>query len=425
MFIQMGESAEEYDEYAGCVYSNPPARYGRQGAEDLSAHALSNMNCVGLPVCDSHDASMAIGEVTDQWQSDNGSKYVSFRVPRTAKTFPQREGIKSGFYGHLSLSHKIGSPHPEPLEVSVCHKGRREGTLINMGESVADYKRRTMGSSNSTRNLDMSAPQTSEPMATDEPVQNTETPAPAETPSPAESSAPAPAKGGVMPLMENMIASLPEEQRKVFVDHQLEIMRELENANKKLEESTSTNAQLQKDLEASKADGEKLQTMTNQNIADTMRSIKNFFVQGADQGAVGAPQMEEIEKMFQNHPTHHHLLSPVISCMATRTKVLESTMNATQQLSKKSKEETELFERLRGITRDSSNPTYDFHGFDGQSQSASSVSANSGKRKAEAEPVARKRTQLHSPNMQSQLSMLAGLMNKNLPARPSNIRTNE
>ena len=202
-------------------------------------------------------------------------------------------------------------------------------------------------------------------------------------------------------------------------------MRELENANKKLEESSSTNAQLQKDLEASKADGAKLQSMTNQNISDTMRSIKNFFLQGADQGVMGAPQMEEIEKMFQSHPTHHHLLSPVISCMATRNKVLESTMSATQKLSEKSNEEKELFERLRGITRDSSAPTYDFHGFDGQSQSASSVSANSGKRKAEAEPVARKRTQLQSPSVQSQLSLLAGMMNKNLPARPHNIRSNE
>ncbi len=416
----------EYAEYAGCVYNSPPARYGRQGAEDLSAHALSNMDCVGIPICDSHDASSPIGEVTDQWQSENGSKYVAFRIPKNARTFPQREGIESGFYGHLSLSHKIGSPHPQPLEVSVCHKGRREGTLINMGESVADYKRRTMGSSNSANIHDMSAQQTSEPMATDEPAPVAATPETSAPVAPAkEEMTPAAIAGNVMPLMENMIASLPEDQRKVFVDHQLEIMRELESANKKLEESTSANAKLQKDLEASKADGEKLQSMTNQNIADTMRSIKNFFLQGADQGVVGAPQMEEIEKMFQNHPTHHHLLSPVISCMATRNQVLESTMSATQKLSEKSKEETELFERLRGITRDSSNPTYDFHGFDGQASSSSSVSANSGKRKAEAEPVARKRTQLHSPNMQSQLSMLAGLMNKNLPARPSNIRANE
>lgn len=421
----MGDGEGEYAEYAGCVYSDPPARYGRQGAEDLSAHALSGMDCVGIPICDSHDASAPIGEVTDQWQSENGSKYVAFRIPKTSKTFPQREGIKSGFFGHLSLSHKIGSPHPKPLEVSICHKGRRKGTLINIDESIEDYKRRTLGSSNTKNKHTMSAQQTTEPMVTDEPAQAA--PASAETTpaaSAADVSAPASGSpGGVMPLMETMIASLPEEQRKVFVDHQLEIMRELENANKKLEESTNTNAKLQKDLEASKADGEKLQSMTNQNIADTMRSIKNFFLQGADQGVVGSPQMDEIEKMFQNHPTHHHLLSPVISCMATRNKVLESTMSATQKLSEKSKEETELFERLRGITRDSANPTYDFHGFDGQA--SSSVSANSGKRKAEAEPASRKRTQLHSPNMQSQLSMLSSMMNRNLPARPTNIRANE
>ena len=130
MTMDLGEQ-EEYETYAGCIYEAPPPRYGAQGPEDLSEHALRGMNCIGIPVCDSHDSSSPIGRVMDEWSSPDGSKHVAFRLPKTQKTFPQREGIRSGFYGHLSLSHKLGNPYPTPLEVSICHKGRRRGTLIN------------------------------------------------------------------------------------------------------------------------------------------------------------------------------------------------------------------------------------------------------------------------------------------------------
>lgn len=66
--------------YAGCVYSRPPRRYGAQGVDDLSAHALSNMKLTGLPLCESHDASRPIGTIVDEWQAQDGSKFVSFEV---------------------------------------------------------------------------------------------------------------------------------------------------------------------------------------------------------------------------------------------------------------------------------------------------------------------------------------------------------
>jgi len=107
-------------EYAGCVYSKPPRRFGAQEVDDLSAHALSNMKLVGLPLLESHQKGCEVGKVTDQWQGPDGSTYVSFSVPDGLSTAVQREGLNSGFYGHLSLSHQVGNP-PLPKGGFVCH----------------------------------------------------------------------------------------------------------------------------------------------------------------------------------------------------------------------------------------------------------------------------------------------------------------
>lgn len=106
--------------YAGCVYHKPPPRFAPQGVEDLSAHSLKNMTLVGIPIKESHE-NRTIGRVTDEWQSSDGSKHVAFSIDDTDDTVVQRTGIASGVLGHLSLSHRVGSP-PEPLEVSVCSK---------------------------------------------------------------------------------------------------------------------------------------------------------------------------------------------------------------------------------------------------------------------------------------------------------------
>ena len=67
--------------YAGCVYSKPPNRYGAQSVDDLSAHALSKMDLVGLPLRESHQKDRDLGKITDQWQGSAGSLYVSFEIP--------------------------------------------------------------------------------------------------------------------------------------------------------------------------------------------------------------------------------------------------------------------------------------------------------------------------------------------------------
>ena len=41
---------------------------------------------------------------------------MSFDIPDTHDTLVQRTGLENGFYGFLSLSHRVGTP-PEPLEV--------------------------------------------------------------------------------------------------------------------------------------------------------------------------------------------------------------------------------------------------------------------------------------------------------------------
>ena len=100
--------------YAGCVYSKPPKRYGAQNVDDLSAHALSKMNLVGLPLRESHQNERDLGKVTDQWQGPDGSLYVAFDIPDGMDTQVQREGLENGFYGYLSLSHQVGNP-PTPI----------------------------------------------------------------------------------------------------------------------------------------------------------------------------------------------------------------------------------------------------------------------------------------------------------------------
>ena len=107
--------------YAGCVYSKPPKRYGAQSVDDLSAHALSKIQLVGLPLRESHQKDRDLGKVTDQWQGPDGSLYVAFEIPERFDTQLQRAGVENGFYGHLSLSHRVGNP-PEPLGEYRCAK---------------------------------------------------------------------------------------------------------------------------------------------------------------------------------------------------------------------------------------------------------------------------------------------------------------
>ncbi len=60
-------------------------------------------------------------------------------------------------------------------------------------------------------------------------------------------------------------------------------------------------------------------------------------------------------------------LSPVINCAAKRVEVAESNLKVQQQEQERTHEEKELFNRMRGIARDSATPTYNYHGFESRS----------------------------------------------------------
>lgn len=241
--------------YAGCVYESPPARFAPQGVEDLSAHALGGMSLKGLPLRDSHGDNRVIGKVVDDWQSGDGSKHVEFSIYDQNDTLVQREGVSNGFYKDLSLSHKLGSP-PEPLEVSICHKGRRKGTAINRAMSVNEYKRKTGYIEKDIDKQNMSAPvPTATPSAP--PAQATPDPTPAapvatdsaavETSASKDGSDAA--SNGVpenyMDIFRKAADSLSEPEKKVFIEGQLQKLRELEDAHQKLKDTESNTQKME------------------------------------------------------------------------------------------------------------------------------------------------------------------------------------
>ena len=123
--------------FAGCCYRDPPHRYGAQKVEDLSEHALNKMQLTGLPIKESHGRS-TIGKIVDEWQDKHGSKYISFDIADKQEHQVQIQGLKNGLYSHLSLSHRVGTT-PDPLEVSICHNGKRPDTVSNCFMRVYFY----------------------------------------------------------------------------------------------------------------------------------------------------------------------------------------------------------------------------------------------------------------------------------------------
>tara|TARA_B100001094_G_scaffold333381_1_gene411280 strand:- start:1245 stop:2153 length:909 start_codon:yes stop_codon:yes gene_type:complete len=146
-----------------------------------------------------------------------------------------------------------------------------------------------------------------------------------------------------MKIFEKVVSSLPESERDVFIKGQLDNMKELERVNQ--------------ELEASKKNEEHIKGMQKDNIHKTMNAIRNFFLQGADEEQK-TKDLTKMETLFEQHPELHHTFAPVISCAAQRVEVAESTTNALKVERERSQDERELFNRMRGIARDSAAPTY-------------------------------------------------------------------
>ena len=389
------------DTYAGCVYQSPPARFAPQGVEDLSRHALAEMDLTGLPVRDSHDSDSVVGKVLSNWQGKDGSKHVSFELFDRPDTIVQREGVKSGFYSHLSLSHEIGNP-PKPLEVSICHRGRRPGTTINRSMSVEEYKRQT--------GLE-SKPEPSSAMESQSQAAQPSNPPVEETPKPTEpvvsESAPQPDASApefdaakYMEVFQKAADNLNESDKALFIQGQLGKLRELEEAHKK--------------LSAAETKSTEMEAAHRQNINRTLSTIRNFFLQGADEPPA---DLTKIEGLMHQHPEAALTLNRVIECAHKRTDKAESALAAMQQEAVRSAPERELMDRLRAYTRDSANPTYNYHF---ETSSAPKVSENSNKSQVAPPAPKRKRT-----NLSSQMDMIERAMKRSVPSRPTNIGRGE
>ena len=208
-----------------------------------------------------------------------------------------------------------------------------------------------------------------------------------------------------MNIFEKIVTGLSENEKEIFIKGQLDSMKELERVNGELENA--------------KKSGEKMQEMHKDNIAATMNAIRNFFLQGADEKQ-NVTDLGKIESVFQQHPELHHTLAPVINCAARRVEVAESSLKVQKEEQERSSEEKELFQRMRGFARDSAQPTYDYHGFEGRAGAKRPITENANIPSA-APPAKRPKIDY----AQQQLNELMGHMKKSLPGRPNNIRMNE
>lgn len=183
-------------------------------------------------------------------------------------TLVQRTGLQKRFYTSLSLSHRIEKDGAVPLEVSICHRPRRPGCAIS-DMSSTDYKRATLAPDNTSSTSPLSAAMDSAPAPATQPAQPAQ-PAQDTAMTPADTT-PAPAAEAntstapdFMAIFKKAADSLPESERKVFIDAELSRLRELEDAHKQIQEG--------------QANTQKLKEEHKKQIGATMDTIRNFFL---------------------------------------------------------------------------------------------------------------------------------------------------
>jgi hypothetical protein len=151
-------------------------------------------------------------------------------------------------------------------------------------------------------------------------------------------------------------------------------------------------------------------------VADT---IRNFFLQGADQNA---EYHQETERILAEHPEVYSRMSHIVKCAAKRINDAEVALKVYQTEEKNSAPERELYDRMRSFARDSAAPTYSYH-FDAPQASSAPVSSNANV--AVTAPAAPKRARDDNSSFKSGMDMIAQAMKKHKGARPSNIREGE
>ena len=233
--------------------------------------------------------------------------------------------------------------------------------MINRSTSVANYKRSTLQGSKPDKTTTMATEQQTAPTPT-------ETPAP-EAPAPVKEEAPV-ASPDFGSLFETMCNNLPEDQRKIAIDGQNQLFKELESVQSQLDEmkkngNNEAKAQiekLQKELEETKKKNGNMQQMYVDNVKATMQAIKNFYAQDGENpnvsGASSAPpDYAALEGALQEHPELSRQVLPIFSCAFSRVGQLQESLKVHQQEQTRSAEERELFARMRGFQRDSAKPT--------------------------------------------------------------------
>ncbi len=214
-----------------------------------------------------------------------------------------------------------------------------------------------------------------------------------------------------MEVFRGIVAGLSEDDKKIFIDQQLDNMRQ--------------RAEIQQELDKAKAESAKMQASHQANLETTMRTIRNFFIQGADQNTHDGMTNESVSALEGALKANPELQAPIgqlVQCAARRTTTAESNFQTHQKATEQSAAEKELFDRMRGVMRDQAEPTYNYHGFEQTSNKRPLVSENANSAQNVAPPVKKQKTN----SFEAELALIAGGMkNSRVPMRPGNIGAKE
>ena len=212
-----------------------------------------------------------------------------------------------------------------------------------------------------------------------------------------------------MDVFRKVLSGLSEDDKKIFIDQQLENMRQT--------------AEMQQELDRTKAESAKMAASHQANLETTMRTIRNYFLQGGDQNSTDGMTKESVtalEGALSQHPELQAPIGQLVQCAARRTSNAESNFKTHQQATEQTAAEKELFDRMRGVMRDQAQPTYDYHGFENKKRTLVSENANSVM--THSEPAAKRPK---TSSFDDQLAQIAAGMSKRIPNRPANIASKE
>lgn len=206
-------------EFAGCVYASPgdvDLRSRPDGTSypfSLTKEQVLNMRFVDLPVCVEHaTVNRKVGRVVDSAVDPRtGHAAVKFKFDDTAAGHAAARLVREGIARELSLHHQYfpDTERVKPVEVSVCFKGARKGSVIYKNKEFEELK---MASSAAPPPQEMPAP----PIAVA--ASDAQDPSPAEPAAPPADEPEASARTGnpLQDKIETIARNIPAEQQEDF-----------------------------------------------------------------------------------------------------------------------------------------------------------------------------------------------------------------